>query len=111
MNVVLDFFKYIIDLGVSVMMPIIITILGVVFGKKLSVSFKAGLTVGIGFIGINVMAGVMMGAITPVTEALVERYNFNLTATDIGWGIGSSIASGPVCFYCDHYYQYRDDYV
>lgn len=94
MGIVFDFFKYIIDLGVSVMMPIIITILGVIFGKKLSVSFKAGLTVGIGFIGINVMAGVMMGAISPVTEALVEKYNFTLTATDIGWGVGSSIAWG-----------------
>lgn len=94
MSVVFDFFKYIIDLGVSVMMPIIITILGVVFGRKLTVSFKAGLTVGIGFIGINVMSGVMMNAITPVTKALVERYNFSLTATDIGWGIGSSIAWG-----------------
>lgn len=94
MSVVFDFFKYIIDLGVSVMMPIIITILGVIFGRKLSVSFKAGLTVGIGFIGINVMSGVMMNAISPVTKALVERYNFSLTATDIGWGIGSSIAWG-----------------
>ncbi|MGM0240624.1 PTS galactitol transporter subunit IIC [Enterococcus sp. AZ103] len=94
MSVVFDFFKYIIDLGVSVMMPIIITVLGVIFGRKLSVSFKAGLTVGIGFIGINVMSGVMMNAISPVTKALVERYNFSLTATDIGWGIGSSIAWG-----------------
>ncbi|MBO1308694.1 PTS galactitol transporter subunit IIC [Enterococcus sp. 669A] len=94
MSVVFDFFRYIIDLGVSVMMPIIITILGVIFGRKLSVSFKAGLTVGIGFIGINVMSGVMMNAITPVTQALVDRYDFSLTATDIGWGIGSSIAWG-----------------
>ncbi|MGX7198171.1 PTS galactitol transporter subunit IIC [Enterococcus olivae] len=94
METIFNFFKYIIDLGVSVMMPIIITLLGIIFGKKISVSFKAGLTVGIGFIGINVMAGVMMNAITPVTEALVERYNFSLTATDIGWGIGSSIAWG-----------------
>lgn len=94
MEIVFDFFKFIIDLGVSVMMPIIITILGVVFGKKLSVSFKAGLTVGIGFIGINVMVGVMMEAITPVINALVEKYNFNLIATDVGWGVGSSIAWG-----------------
>lgn len=94
MDAIFNFFKYIIDLGVSVMMPIIITILGLVFGKKLSVSFKAGLTVGVGFIGINVMAGVMMDAISPVTEALVKRYDFHLTATDIGWGVGSSIAWG-----------------
>lgn len=94
MHILLDFFTYIIDLGVSVMMPIIITILGLVFGRKLSDSFKAGLTVGIGFIGINIVTGVMMDTITPVIEALVRNYNFNLTATDIGWGVGSSIAWG-----------------
>ncbi|WP_239253618.1 PTS galactitol transporter subunit IIC [Listeria ilorinensis] len=94
MDAVLDFFQYIINLGVSVMMPIIITILGLVFGNKLSVSFKSGLTVGVGFIGLNVIASLMMNAMSPVTKALVEHYNFKLTATDIGWGVGSSLAWG-----------------
>lgn len=94
MGIVLDFFQYIIDLGVSVMMPIIITILGLIFGNKLSASFKSGLTVGIGFVGLNVIATLMMDAISPVTQALVDQYNFKLTATDIGWGVGSSLAWG-----------------
>jgi len=93
-EIVLDFFQYIIDLGVSVMMPIIITILGLIFGNKLSASFKSGLTVGIGFVGLNVIATLMMDAISPVTQALVDQYNFKLTATDIGWGVGSSLAWG-----------------
>ena len=49
MHIILDFFQYIINLGVSVMMPIIITVLGLIFGNKLSSSFKSGLTVGLGF--------------------------------------------------------------
>ncbi len=94
MDYILDFFKYIIGLGVTVMMPIIITILGVVFRKKFSTAFKAGLTVGVGFVGLGVVTGLMLSTIAPVTKALVENYNFKLTATDIGWGVGSSLAWG-----------------
>ena len=94
MTIIFDFFQYIINLGVSVMMPLIITILGLIFGNKFSASFKSGLTVGIGFVGLNAIASLMMNAISPVTQALVERYNFKLTATDIGWGVGSSLAWG-----------------
>lgn len=88
MDIILDFFKYIIGLGVTVMMPIIITILGVIFRKKISVAFKAGLTVGVGFVGLGVITSLMLTTITPVTKALVENYNFKLTATDIGWELG-----------------------
>lgn len=88
MDIILDFFKYIIGLGVTVMMPIIITILGVIFRKKISVAFKAGLTVGVGFVGLGVITSLMLTTITPVTKALVENYNFKLTATDIGRELG-----------------------
>lgn len=94
MSIVFDFFQYIVNLGVSVMMPIIITILGLIFGNKFSASFKSGLTVGIGFVGLNVIASMMTSAISPVTKALVKHYNFHLVATDIGWGVGSSLAWG-----------------
>lgn len=94
MSVVFDFFQYIINLGVSVMMPLIITILGLIFGNKFSASFKSGLTVGIGFIGLSAITTVMTNAIVPVTQDLVKHYNFQLTATDIGWGVGSSLAWG-----------------
>lgn len=94
MSIILDFFQYIINLGVSVMMPIIITILGLIFGNKFAASFKSGLTVGLGFVGLSAITTIMMNAITPVTQSLVEHYNFKLTATDIGWGVGSSLAWG-----------------
>lgn len=94
MSIVFDVFKYIIDLGVAIMMPIIVTILGVIFGKKLSISFKAGLTVGLGFVGLSTITSLMMDTITPVCKALVENLGFKLTAIDIGWGVGSSVAWG-----------------
>ncbi|MDP0528201.1 PTS galactitol transporter subunit IIC [Lacticaseibacillus paracasei] len=94
MHIILDFFQYIINIGVSVMMPIIITVLGLIFGNKLSSSFKSGLTVGLGFVGLNAITALMIDAISPVTRALVKQYNFQLTATDMGWGVGASLAWG-----------------
>ncbi|MBF0840395.1 PTS galactitol transporter subunit IIC [Staphylococcus lentus] len=94
MGFILEFFKYIVDLGVAVMMPIIITILGLIFRKKLGISFKAGVTVGIGFTGLNIVTNLLLKTISPVTEALIERFGFSLTATDIGWPVGASIAWG-----------------
>ncbi len=73
MNAIFDFFQYIVNLGVSVMMPLIITVLGLIFGNKFSASFKSGLTVGVGFVGLNVIATLMTTAISPVTKALVRK--------------------------------------
>lgn len=94
MEIILGIFKYIIGLGVAVMMPIIITILGLVFRKNFAVSFKAGLTVGMGFVGLSTIIGLMLNTISPVSQALVDRLGFKLTAIDVGWGLGSSIAWG-----------------
>ncbi len=53
MELILGVFTYVIGLGVTVMMPIIITILGLIFRRDFSVSFRAGLTVGMGFVGLK----------------------------------------------------------
>jgi len=88
------FFEYIINLGPAVMMPIIITILGMFFGKKIGEAFKAGIKVGIGFTGLNLIIGLLAETITPVSRALVDNYGFQLTAVDIGWPVGASLAWG-----------------
>ncbi len=111
----LIFFQYIVNLGVSVMMPLIITVLGLIFGNKFSASFKSGLTVGVGFVGLNVIATLMTTSISPVTKALVENYNFHLVATDIGWGVGSSLALGyadcSLCFYYSYCHKCCNDLI
>ena len=52
MDAIVAFFSGVSSLGVSVVMPIVLTILGVLFGAGFGKSLKAGLTVGIGFIGL-----------------------------------------------------------
>lgn len=84
--------NFVMDCGASVFMPIIILILGLVFGLKFAKAFKAGIIVGIGFIGINLVLGLLTDNLSTVIEQLVTLYDFKLTAIDVGWPIGASIA-------------------
>ena len=69
MNYFLGFFQYISDLGATVMMPIIICIMGVILGAGFGKSLRAGLTVGIGFIGLNLVTGLMGDNLAPAGRA------------------------------------------
>ena len=61
MDAVLAVFNFISGLGVSVVMPIVITILGCALGAGLGKSLRAGLTVGVGFIGLNLVINSLLG--------------------------------------------------
>jgi len=63
-----------------------------ILGEKFSKAFRAGLTIGIGFIGINLVVGLMGQYITPATQAMVARFGLNLEVIDVGWPVSSSIA-------------------
>ena len=84
MQVVTTIFSYIIDMGASVMMPIIFTILGVILGAKFGEALRAGMTFGVGFIGLNAVIAIMSNAISVIGAKLVENLNFPLTAFDVG---------------------------
>ncbi|SHI14055.1 PTS galactitol transporter subunit IIC [Sporanaerobacter acetigenes] len=86
---VLDF---IVGLGPQVMMPIIITIFGLVLGAKFGKSLRAGLTVGVGFVGLNLVIGLLGGTLGPAAQEMVQRLGLNLTVIDVGWPAAAAIA-------------------
>lgn len=88
---VVDFF---LDLGASVFLPVIIFILAVVFGAKLGKSIRAALMVGVGFVGINLIIGLLTENLGPASEAMVERFGIELSIIDVGWPASSAIAFG-----------------
>jgi len=47
--------QYIVNLGASVMIPIVIFIIGVIFRAGVGKSLKAALSIGVGFTGINLV--------------------------------------------------------
>lgn len=75
----------IINLGPTVMMPIIMTIIGLCLGVKFARSLKGGLLVGIGFIGLNATVSILTGAVQPAVDNMVKLFGLNLTVIDVGW--------------------------
>ena len=95
MEVVIGFFQFISKLGVSVMMPIVLTILGCILGAGFGKSLRAGLTVGVGFVGLNLVINSLLGTtLSPAVQAMVSRFGLSLTVVDVGWPAAAAIAMG-----------------
>lgn len=90
----MQFIQFILDLGPTVMMPIIVTLLGLLFRQKFSQSFRAGLTIGIGFAGINLVIGLLVSNLAPATKAMVDKWGLALDVIDVGWPISAAISFG-----------------
>ncbi len=85
-------FSYIIGLGAAVMMPIIFTILGVCIGIKFGKALKSGLYVGVGFVGLSVITGLLTDSLGPALNDVVQIYHLDLQVFDMGWPAAASVA-------------------
>jgi PTS system galactitol-specific IIC component len=94
METIKSIFDFLTGLGSSVMLPIIIFILGIILGQKISRAFISAITVGVGFIGLGLVITLLFDALGPATAALVEATGIQLTALDVGWGVAAAIAFG-----------------
>ncbi len=92
MDFILDFFNGISSLGSLVMMPIIVFILGLAMGAGFGKSVRAGLTVGVGFVGLNLVTGLMGNQLAPAVGQMVERFGLELSIIDVGWPSAAAIA-------------------
>lgn len=86
MNYVMAVFNWLIAAGPTVMLPVIITVIGMIFGLNIGRAFKSGLTLGIGFAGIKLILDFMTTNVGPAAKAMVDRTGVHLTALDVGWG-------------------------
>jgi len=76
---------FILGLGPSVMLPIIIFPVALLFGVKVSGAIRSALTIGIGFIGIGLVIGLLSGNLAPAAEQMTYNLGLELTALDVGW--------------------------
>jgi PTS system galactitol-specific IIC component len=81
-------------LGVSLLLPIVITIIGLVFGQKFTKALRAGLTLGAGFIALNLVIGLLINNMVPIVDTMVKNTGANLNILDVGWGVAAAIAWG-----------------
>ena len=91
MAVVKSIVDFILSLGPATMLPIILTIFGLILGQGLKKSFRAGVTVGVGFVGVNLVIGLLMSSLGKAAEALVSSLGLKFDIIDVGWPIGAAI--------------------
>lgn len=68
MNFLLDFFQEFMSLGATVLLPIIIAVLGIIFKMNAGKAIKSGLLVGFGFQGLVLVVNLLIQSINPVME-------------------------------------------
>ena len=79
MEFIQQIFSYVSDLGNYIMVPIMIFIVGLVVKCKPEKALKAGITVGIGLIGLDLVMNLVWTYISPVATLLVDKFGLNLT--------------------------------
>ncbi len=92
MEFIQQIFSYVSDLGNYIMVPIMIFIVGLVVRCKPEKALKAGITVGIGLIGLDLVMNLVWTYISPVATLLVDKFGLNLTTIDTGWATAAALA-------------------
>lgn len=96
MDAIKAVFDYISGLGNYVMIPLMITLVGLIVRLKFSKALKAGMTVGIGLIGMDMILNLLWTYISPVANVFVEKANLDLDTVDIGWSAAAGLAFSTV---------------
>jgi PTS system galactitol-specific IIC component len=86
--------QWFVDLGASVMLPILLFIFGIILGTKPGKAFKAGLTVGVGFVGLNLIIGLLTNSLGPAAKSMVDNFGLHLGTIDVGWPAAAAISFG-----------------
>jgi galactitol PTS system EIIC component len=93
MDAILTALKTLVDtLGATVLLPIFIFIFAIALGAKFGRAFRAALTVGVAFVGINLVIGLMWGSLSGVSQALVTNAGIKRDIVDVGWPAAAAVA-------------------
>jgi PTS system galactitol-specific IIC component len=89
---IMDAIQWFLGLGSTVGVPLIIIVLGLIFGLKPSKAIISGLTLGAGFIGLNMVINMMAADLQPAITQMVNRFGLSLSIMDVGCGVGGPLA-------------------
>ena len=92
--------QWFIGLGSTVFLPIIIIIIALFFGVKLSKAIISGITVGIGSIGLDLVIGLLSSNLGTAIQTMGEKYGNSLSIMDIGCGVGGPLAFSTTLGIC-----------
>jgi len=83
--------QYIVGLGPTIVMPIIIMILGTIFRIGFNRSISSAIKYGVAFGGVILVVNHLVGSVAPAAQKIMTVTGANLTALDVPWGSISAI--------------------
>lgn len=99
MDFLSNIINYILDMGASVFMPLLMFVIGIMMKMKPKDAFKAGLTIGIAFTGMSLLIDYMGSTMGGAAQAMSKNTGITLPAVDIGWPGAASITwAWPLAF-------------
>lgn len=96
MQAFVEFVKGFLALGATVILPVVIFLLGLLFGQKPGKAFRSGLTIGVAFVGIFLVIDLLTKNLGPAAQGMVDRLGVSLNVIDVGWPATSSVAWASV---------------
>ncbi|WP_099222989.1 PTS galactitol transporter subunit IIC [Listeria costaricensis] len=85
MDTLLSGVQYVLNLGPTVILPIDIFFIALIFRVPVKKAIRSAITIGIGFVGINLVISLLSDNLGPAAQQMVERFGMNLTVIDAGW--------------------------
>jgi len=87
---------FLVQVGPTVMLPVGLFLVALLFGIKPIRAFVSALKAGIGILGLNIMLGFVGSSLGPVAQGIVARTGLSLPIPDLGVGTMIMIAWAPV---------------
>lgn len=85
MEIIASAVSWLVNLGASVFVPLIMIIAGLIVRMKPLDAIKSGITLGIAFTGMSLLIDFMSTTISPVAQAITANTGISLPIVDGGW--------------------------
>lgn len=72
-------------LGSTVIVPIVLILLGLIFRVGLSKAIRGGVTTGVGLAGLFLVVNLIISALQPAVQALADRMGVAKAVVDVNW--------------------------
>lgn len=91
MEVLSSIVNFILGLGATLFVPLIIITIGLIVRMKLKDALSAGLILGIAFVSVNMVVNFLIGVLTPALTGFSEAIGVSFNVIDVGWPVASAI--------------------
>jgi PTS system galactitol-specific IIC component len=91
-NSLIDGLNQFLELGIPVIAPTLLFLLGLLFGVRLGRNVRSALTYGIGFVGIFLVLDLLLSNLGEAATAMAERTGLQFEILDVGWPVLATVA-------------------